>query len=177
MEWPAVLFLFLVTLCGVMDLLWMKVPNRFTVPLLLAGLAYRAWAGDWWGGLLGALVWFIVGAVLVAIGGMGGGDVKFMAAIGAWTGVYGGLLVFVAASLIGVLWAVVKLLRLGLLKQKLLYILYWLGFLFSGAKHPLIWEKTEEGETPKQAVPFAACLAAGVWAVTFVAWYMRHYAA
>lgn len=161
--WGLLVFLIGITACGVIDFRHLKVPNRLTIPLLLTGLAYRAWAGDWWGGFLGALVWFVIGVAMAATGGMGGGDVKFMAAIGAWTGAYGGLLVFVAASLIGVLWAMVKLARLGLLKQKLLYILYWLGFTFSGATQPLIIEKVPRGKIPEHAVPFAGCLAVGVW--------------
>lgn len=174
MKWPLVLFLVLATACGMYDYLTMRVPNRLTVPLILAGLVYRAWAGDWWGGFLGALVWFVIGAVMAATGGMGGGDVKFMAAIGAWAGVYGGLMVFAAASLIGAVWATVKLARLGLLKQKLLYLLYWCGCIFTGVRLPLLVEKTPEEGVPREAIPFAACLAAGVWVMTAAAWYVRY---
>ncbi len=173
MKWPLVLFLVLVTACGIYDFLSMRVPNCLTVPLIFIGLAYRAWTGDWWGGFLGALVWFVAGAVMVATGGMGGGDVKLMAAIGAWAGVYGGLLIFAAASLIGAAWAAVKLARMGLLKQKLLYLLYWCGSIFTGVRQPLLVKTQEEG-VPREAIPFAACLAAGVWVMTAAAWYMRY---
>ncbi|QGP93384.1 Type IV leader peptidase family protein [Neomoorella glycerini] len=173
-NWLWVLFLVPVTACGIYDFLSMRVPNRLTVPLIFIGLAYRAWAGDFWGGLSGALVWFIAGAVLVSTGGMGGGDVKLMAAIGAWAGVYGGLLVFAAASLIGAAWAAAKLARLGLLKRKILYLLYWGGSIFTGVRQPLLVKMPEEG-VPQEAIPFAACLAAGVWAATLAAWYVRHY--
>jgi prepilin peptidase CpaA len=168
------LFLTLVTLCGVADLLWMKVPNRLTVPLLVAGIAYRAWVGDLWGGLLGALVWFAVGVLMAATGGMGGGDVKFIAAIGAWMGAYGGLLVVTAGSLVGLPWAVARLARLGLLKQKALYIFCWLRGLVLGVKHPLVLERPAREEAQEQALPFAAFLAAGVWLVTAAAWYARY---
>ncbi|MBE3582143.1 MAG: prepilin peptidase [Thermoanaerobacteraceae bacterium] len=173
MKWPLVLFLAAATACGMYDFLTMQVPNRLTVPLILAGLVYRAWAGDWWGGFLGALVWFVVGAVMAATGGMGGGDVKFMAAIGAWAGVYGGLMVFAVASLIGAAWATVKLARLGMLKQKLLYLLYWCGSIFTGVRQPLLVKMPGEG-VPREAIPFAACLAAGVWVMTAAAWYVRY---
>lgn len=174
MEWPVVLFLVLATACGVYDFLTMRVPNCLTVPLILAGLVYRAWAGDWWGGLSGTAAWFLIGAVMAATGGMGGGDVKFMAAIGAWAGVYGGLMVFAVASLIGAAWATVKLARLGMLKQKLLYLLYWCGSIFTGVRQPLLVKMPGES-VPREAIPFAACLAAGVWAATLAAWYVRHY--
>ncbi|MGB9847301.1 MAG: prepilin peptidase, partial [Desulfotomaculales bacterium] len=124
---------------------------------------------DWWGGFLGALVWFTVGVAMAATGGLGGGDIKFMAAVGAWAGVYGGLLVFVASQVIGMLWIVYKF-GWKFFAQKLFYSLHWIGSLFSGARQPLIIEKVPRGEIPEHAVPFAGCFAVGVW-VLFIGTY------
>ena len=65
----------------------LKVPNGITFPMILSGWAYSAWAFGW-EGLMWSVVGTVVGLALLlpayAIGGMGAGDVKLMAGIGAW---------------------------------------------------------------------------------------------
>jgi len=80
------------------DLRTKRLPNSLTVPALVAALLFSLIAG-WtrqqglYGAgqyLLGALAGFAVGFgilwVLWMIGGSGGGDVKFLGALGAWLG-------------------------------------------------------------------------------------------
>src|SRR5207248_19483 len=75
---------------AVTDVWKFKVYNALTLPLVLSGLLYHAVVGGW-AGLLGSLLGCLFGfAILFAfflMGGMGAGDVKLMAAIGAWLGV------------------------------------------------------------------------------------------
>ncbi|MGP0062643.1 MAG: prepilin peptidase [Isosphaeraceae bacterium] len=67
----------------------LRVPNWLTAHFVLGGWIYAYWSG---GGSL--LLWSIAGAAvglislmpLYAIGGMGAGDVKLMAGVGAWMG-------------------------------------------------------------------------------------------
>lgn len=67
----------------------LRVPNWLTFHFAAAGFAYAAWAGGREG-----LIWSLEGAgvglltllPLYAIGGMGAGDVKLMAGLGAWMG-------------------------------------------------------------------------------------------
>ena len=68
-----------------------RLPNRVTLPWMMLGLAWHAWApeGLGWqyslrGCLLGPLplLWFVLR------GKMGAGDLKMMAAIGAWVGAW-----------------------------------------------------------------------------------------
>src|SRR5438270_8875690 len=67
----------------------LRVPNWITFPMVLSGLAYNAWIGGW-GGFSAALVGMCVGLAcllpLYSVGGMGAGDVKLMAGVGAWLG-------------------------------------------------------------------------------------------
>jgi prepilin peptidase CpaA len=82
----------------------LRVPNWLTVHLVLVGLAVSAWSGGWSGlgwSLAGAATGLAVLMPLYAIGGMGAGDVKLMAGIGAWTGPLIALYAFVATALVG----------------------------------------------------------------------------
>src|SRR4051794_40811187 len=74
---------------AVIDGLKLRVPNWLTFHLVIAGLAYAAWSHGG-AGFLWALAGMAVGLAtllpLYAIGGMGAGDVKLMAGVGAWVG-------------------------------------------------------------------------------------------
>ncbi|MFQ5429819.1 MAG: prepilin peptidase [Phycisphaerae bacterium] len=86
-----------------------RVPNWLNAVIAVTGLAAQAsWLG-WPGvqaGLLGVLVGFAPLFVLWAMRGMGAGDVKFMAAIGAWLGPEMTFHAVVAGGLMGGLIAV-----------------------------------------------------------------------
>lgn len=79
------------------DFLTMTLPNRLTLGLFALGLAALAIAAPGWAEvgwhLAAAVVVFACGFGLFAMGWMGGGDVKFAAAIALWLG-WGNLLDF-----------------------------------------------------------------------------------
>ncbi|MFM7161592.1 MAG: prepilin peptidase, partial [Planctomycetaceae bacterium] len=89
-----------------------RLPNRLTLSLLAAGCL---WNTGWhhWAGLGHALAGSLVGAaVLLPVyirGGMGAGDVKMLAAVGAWLGPLPVLGVFLVAGLAAGAWSVVVL--------------------------------------------------------------------
>ena len=67
----------------------LRVPNWQTFPMILAGLIFNMYCSGWSGlqfGLWGAAVGLACLLPLYAVGGMGAGDVKLMAGIGAWLG-------------------------------------------------------------------------------------------
>ena len=82
----------------------LRVPNWLTYPFLIGGLAFAGWSGG-----SQALLYSIAGAgvglatllPLYAIGGMGAGDVKLMAGLGAWMGPALTWWAFVATALVG----------------------------------------------------------------------------
>lgn len=91
-----------VTVAAVTDLWRFKVYNLLTLPLLLAGLGYHAFVGGPSALLAGALgACFGLGVLLpfYLLGGMGGGDLKLLAAVGAWLGIPLTFCIFVASSL------------------------------------------------------------------------------
>lgn len=70
----------------------LRVPNWITFPMVLSGLIYHSCSGGWgtWadGGFQGSLAALGTGLAcllpIYAVGGMGAGDVKLMAGMGAW---------------------------------------------------------------------------------------------
>ena len=75
---------------AVIDGLQLKVPNWITYPMIIAGWVYSAVLSSYpgWEGLGYSLIGTVVGLALLlpayAIGGMGAGDVKLLAGVGAW---------------------------------------------------------------------------------------------
>ncbi len=97
------------SLGGVSDLRSARIPNWLTYTGLLTALAARFVFLGWQGFKSGAIGTFIAGVfffVLFVMGAMGGGDVKLMACVGAWTGSHQVLSVLLAASLAGGILAV-----------------------------------------------------------------------
>jgi prepilin peptidase CpaA len=87
----------------------LRVPNWMTYPLMLTGLVYGAWTGGW-DGLGHSLVGLVVGLAcllpLYCVGGMGAGDVKLMAGMGAWVGAAATWYAFCVSVFVGAIMAV-----------------------------------------------------------------------
>jgi prepilin peptidase CpaA len=74
---------------AVKDFRGLRIPNWLTYSGLIAALMVRVGLGGWpglRGGLAGLLFAGGIFLLLFLLGGMGGGDVKLMAAVGAWVG-------------------------------------------------------------------------------------------
>ena len=108
--WPTCVVLAIAT---VTDLWSRRIPNWLVVPFLVAGLTVPAWLHGW-AGLWQSLEGFGLGALVFGflnwMGGMGMGDVKLVAAIGAWIGpnqlMLSMVLTFMAGGIITLIWAV-----------------------------------------------------------------------
>lgn len=87
----------------------LRVPNWITFPMVLAGLVYCTWTAGWSGlgaGLLGMVAGLLCLLPLYAVGGMGAGDVKLMAGIGAWLGWKTTVYAFAVSTVVGGVMAV-----------------------------------------------------------------------
>lgn len=103
----------LVALLGaVTDVRSARLPNRLTYTALVAALILRAALLGWSGLKSGAIGILIAGGlfcVLYILGAMGGGDMKMMAAVGAWVGSTHIWTVLIAIGLAGGVLAVVSI--------------------------------------------------------------------
>ena len=108
-HWPIWLVSVILVLAATIDGWKLKVPNWITFPMIVAGWIYAA-ACFGWSGLGASLAGTALGLGLLlpayAIGGMGAGDVKLLAGVGAWIGVNDTLWAFGVSALIGGLIAV-----------------------------------------------------------------------
>jgi prepilin peptidase CpaA len=86
-NWHVWLVSVVLAAAAVIDGYKLKVPNGITFPLVFSGWIYSAvffgWSGLGWS-LLGTAVGLALLMPAYAIGGMGAGDVKLLAGVGAW---------------------------------------------------------------------------------------------
>jgi prepilin peptidase CpaA len=114
------------------DLHSRRIPNVLTFGAAAAGLFFAAATGGWAGagaGLAGYALALALWLPLYALGGMGAGDVKLMAAIGMWIGPTAVLHALLYASIAGGLLALTVALFRGVVRQTFqnvqLLILHW----------------------------------------------------
>ncbi|MDA7977305.1 MAG: prepilin peptidase [Pirellulales bacterium] len=88
-NWPIWVVTVVLVVAAVIDGWKLKVPNWVTFPFIISGWIYMGVADGWSGfgySLLGTTVGLGLLLPLYAIGGMGAGDVKLLAGVGAWVG-------------------------------------------------------------------------------------------
>lgn len=106
-NWPIWVVSVTLIVAAVIDGLKLKVPNWLTFPMIISGWVYSTTLSPWagWEGLMYSLVGTAVGLLLLlpayAIGGMGAGDVKLMAGIGAWVWGTVTLYAFAVSAIVG----------------------------------------------------------------------------
>jgi prepilin peptidase CpaA len=108
-HWPVWFVTVTLVVAAVIDGYMLKVPNWITFPMVISGWVYST-AAFGLPGLGWSLVGTAVGLALLlpayAIGGMGAGDVKLMAGVGAWVWGMTTFYSFCATAVIGAVIAV-----------------------------------------------------------------------
>jgi prepilin peptidase CpaA len=154
---------------AVTDVVYFRVRNAITFPLIAGGMAYHFSVGGW-NGLVDSSwgVVFGVGVLLVPwlLGLMGGGDVKLLAGVGAWLGMPVVLCVFLVATAASFIYASALILYRGKLRESLLMmkvILY--RFLVLGThfgKEDLMEECYAGPDRRLRVIPFGAMVPLGI---------------
>jgi prepilin peptidase CpaA len=152
----------------VTDLRSKRIPNALTFGAAGAALIYAA-ATAGWAGLGNAVLGWLIGAVALivpfALRGLGGGDVKLVAALGAWLGPIGAIWVVLYAGVAGGVMAILVAVGTGYFKQALKNVLLLLAtWRVSGLR--AVSEISLEGSTGPRlayALPIFAGLVATLW--------------
>jgi prepilin peptidase CpaA len=124
-NWPIWVVSVTLVVAAVIDGWMLKVPNWITFPMIVLGWIYSATLSPFagWEGMMYSLVGTAIGLALLmpayAIGGMGAGDVKLLAGVGAWVWGKETLYAFAVSAIVGGLIAVAMVLyRRGWQKHK-----------------------------------------------------------
>jgi len=150
------------------DIRWQKIPNYLTVPAAIAGLIFHIIRGFLvpeaygFGGAIGfALAGFAVGFALLLIpallGGGGMGDIKLLAALGAWLGPLTILFAFGVSTMIAAVMAISVLIWSAMQRG------------VTGTKETYLSKRGDDDEEtakPRSRVlPYAVPVALGTWLV------------
>ena len=143
------------------DAKWYMVYDLVTVPIMLSGLVDSIHTQRVPDALLGML--FVGGILTVGaiMGGVGIGDVKLAVGLGLWFGFMDALVILFLASIIGVVWGLVKLICSNRIKNQKTCSQY--SGVVCGAWGAL--NSSTDNEIPKNAIPFGTCLALAAWII------------
>ena len=109
-----------VAAAAICDVCTFEIPDELSIALVVLALAYGALTPGfgWVSHIAAPVAVFAVGLLLFAKGWMGGGDIKLLTAIAAWTGLAGLLPLLVGISLSGGALALVLIIARRALKGK-----------------------------------------------------------
>jgi prepilin peptidase CpaA len=162
---PAVVLLAVALTCAVTDLWKGKIYNAVTYPAMALGVVLSVWQHGVSGiffALGGFAVGFFPAFVLFALGGMGGGDVKLLGAIGAVAGAVAATETLILAFVVGGLFALGKLAWHGQLFSSLWRSLRVIaGALWPGLAPPKLAD--EQRHMVRFGVAICVALVATLW--------------
>jgi prepilin peptidase CpaA len=163
---PVIIVLTAVLIAAITDIWKFKVYNALTLPLLASGLVYHGLHAQLADSLLGVLFGFAALIFLYVIGGMGAGDVKLMAAVGAWLGMPLTFYVFLASSLAAGIYALGLVVWNGRLAETVVNLqIMWLRLAsvgrYLGAEDKIELE-VKRTDRRQRIIPFAAMVAIGL---------------
>ena len=157
---PALVAFSAAALASVTDVRSFRVPNWLSLSLLVSGWLYHEAAGGQ-AALMGSVLGMLFGGGILFLlhlrGGVGGGDVKLMAGVGAWLGMPGTVYAFIGMGLSAGLYAAVLLLlpgearRVGSVLRPL-------------AEAGRVERQVEQPDRRRRLVPLAPMIALGVLA-------------
>jgi prepilin peptidase CpaA len=172
-----VLLIVLVRIAGYYDIRFRRIPNWLVLPCILLGIALNSFLFEWAGlksSLLGVGLAFIVYFPMYLLRGMGAGDVKLMAALGAWLGMPLTFYVFIASSLAAGVYAVVLIVLYRTLGETWVNIqIVWYRLVAVG-RHLGAEDRVETAvarvDRRSRIIPFAAMIALGIFSLVALSW-------
>lgn len=167
-DFPTIVVLGIAAAAVFFDVRTRRIPNALTLGAALAALAFAGIHAGWSGVETAAAGWVVGTAIFFpffALGGMGAGDVKLLAAVGAWLGPINAILVAMFGSIAGGVLALVVALARGYLRTALsnlwLMLTHWR---ISGpSRVPGMTLKDSKSPRLAYAIPIAVGLVCTLW--------------
>ena len=149
----------------------LRVPNLLTYNFLAGGLIFAFWKGGTALLLMsvaGAAVGLMTLLPLYAIGGMGAGDVKLMAGVGAWIGPWLTLWAFLSSAVVGAVMAAGMIVYSGELYRHLA-MMHTIGHEVLSIRNPAVLsERAAQRKPTMKLLPYGIPIAVGT--IAFFAW-------
>lgn len=152
----------------VCDLRTRRIPQVLTIGGAAAGIVFHLATGGWMAGATSLAGWglgILIFLLPFALGGLGGGDVKLLGALGAWLGpteaVWLGIYTGIAGGILAIVWSLAN----GYLGQALRNVYLLLMHWRVGGLRPLPELTLEHGRAPRlaYAVPILAGTTVTLW--------------
>jgi prepilin peptidase CpaA len=163
--WSNLLLTILLGLCVITDLRNRKIYNAVLMPFLCTALILNTVISGLSGleqSMLGAAVGLGILLIPYLLGGMGAGDVKLLAVIGAIKGMAFVIMAAFYMALAGAIMALLIILINKSIKKRLYQLVYFFHGLFNGIHFPLFFDK----DALKTTYPYGIAIAAGaIWQV------------
>jgi prepilin peptidase CpaA len=160
------------TVAAIWDVKTRRIPNKLTVPCFMAGLLLHYFTQGWSGlgnsAAAGAIA-FVIFLLFFLAGGMGGGDVKLIAAVGALVGTHLLPNVLIATALVGGVLAIGTALFRGQMGSTLRNVVAIAGHHAENGltPHPSLHVRNTETVRLPYGVAIAAGVLVGCWHVWF----------
>lgn len=146
-----------------------RIPNYLTLGTALAGLGFQFGLHGWHGlgqGVLGLALGFALLIVFYLKGGMGAGDVKALAALGAWLGPLSTLYLFIYMALAGIPLIFFFLWRRGEIQVKFREwwnaLINWLLLRSQPSSSSSFSSASAPAPAKSESLPYAVALALGM---------------
>jgi prepilin peptidase CpaA len=172
---PIMIVLLAAFVAAVTDIWKFKVYNALTLPLLVSGLLYHGFRAELTDSLVGFLFGFAALITLYLVGGMGAGDVKLMAGVGAWLGMPLTFYVFIASSLAAGIYSLLLVVLTGKVGETVVNLhIVWLRLSSIGrylAADDRVEKEVLRSDRRRRIIPFAAMVAIGI--VATLLWFRK----
>ncbi len=176
-NWQYWLVSVVLIVAAVIDGIQLKVPNWLTFPLIVSGwvfstLAYGMAGQGWYVGLGWSLAGTALGLALLlpayAIGGMGAGDVKLLAGVGAWVHCWITFYAFCLSAIVGAIIAIVMVCWAGALKRHSNQFIYILNEIMTVRNPEALSSIAAERKSRMMLLPYGIPIAIGT--ILYFAW-------
>ena len=170
-QWPVWFVTIALVVAAWIDGKQLKVPNWLTFPFIISGWIYSVAYFGWEGiglSLLGTVIGLALLLPAYAIGGMGAGDVKMMAAVGAWIYVVDTVYAFCVSVIVGAIIAVVMIMTSGQAKKHWNQLVYIANEIMTVRNPETLAKIAAERKPSMRLLPYGIPLAIGT--VMYFAW-------